>query len=121
MSSYELLELFGASVEDDPVNKVRTIRIDFAPEDGVLAEALRGGERPEWKQMLAQSANELAVLRVAQAPDANADEYGEQLFLPVARQREYVEEQRLLEEQAHRIQAEGANDGGGSLFSLWNQ
>src|SRR5262245_35368973 len=63
MSSFELLELFGASVVDDLKAKTRTIRIEFAPEDGEIANALRGGDRPEWQQMLAQAANEIQVLR----------------------------------------------------------
>jgi hypothetical protein len=118
MSSYELLELFGASIIDDPKRKVRTIRIDFAPEDGALASALRGGERPEWKQMLAQSANELAVLRVAQAPDADATEYDERLFLSVARQRELDEEQ-LAREGEQRDGTDNSEPSG--LYSLWQE
>lgn len=115
MSSYELLELFGVTITDDHDTKTRTIRVDFAPEDGVLAEQLRDGERPEWKQMLAQAANELAVIRVVQAPDAHADEYDSRLFLPIARLREIADE-------ATQLHAESvAGDDGDGMSSMWHQ
>jgi hypothetical protein len=151
MSSFELLELFGASIVDPqlrtfvahvwspneerrllreitiPVDEAgmfiekpeRTIRVEFAPEDGVLAAALRGDERPEWKQMLAQTANSLAMLRVAYVPDADADEYGERLFLPVERQRELADDEAALQVEQQLIRDEGPDSGG--LGSLWTQ
>lgn len=122
LSSYELLELFGVSIEDDPELEVRTIRVDFAPEDGAIADAMRGGERPEWKRMLAQTANETAVLRAAYVPDADADEYASQLFLPAARLREMAEEQHRHEDEVRRLHAEDVtDDDSGSLYSLWQQ
>lgn len=118
MSSYELLELFGVTIDDSvwvkgdqfdadtPIvtnvgwltveivadEKARTIRVDFPPEDGAVATAMRGGERPEWKQMLAQTANELAVLRATYAPGAAADQYDARLFFTQQRQRQHEAE-----------------------------
>lgn len=140
MSSYELLELFGAEVDDivtvggaefdadTPIvtsngwstvariadEKTRTIRVDFPPEDGALALAMRGGERAEWQQMLAQSANELAVMRASFAPDAQADKYDARLFLSAARARHY---------EAEAAEAAADNNSGepGGLYSLWQQ
>lgn len=139
MSSYELLELFGVDVIDPETrtvwacvyspdagmrilqqiavevdeNPVRTIQVDFAPEDGVLASALRDGERPEWKQMLAQSANESAVLRAAQVQGADGDEYGSRLFLPVWRERELIAEDVIVQTE----RARPAEPGG--MESMW--
>lgn len=109
LSSFELLELLGASVEDDEENKIRTIRADFAPEDGALAAVMRGGDRPEWKQMLAQSANELSVLRVAQVPGADGDEYGARLFMPIEREPE-------PEPELRRDESDNTSSG---LYALW--
>lgn len=107
LSSFELLELFGVSlVEEDEENQIRTICADFAPEEGALAAAMRDGDRPEWKQAVVQSANELSVLRVAQVPGADGDEYGARLFMPIEHEAE----------QSHR----GVIDGSGSaLYSMW--
>ena len=110
LSSFELLELFGASVIDDEKSDTRTIRVDFTPEDGALAQAMLGDNRPEWKQAICQIANETAVMRVMQAPDASADEYGSRLFLPIAKQRE------LVKEAARRVERQSAPGG---LASLW--
>lgn len=145
MSSYELLELFGAGVDesvtvadaqfdaDTPIvtsaglstveilaeEKSRTIHVDFPPEDGAVATALRCDERPEWKQMLAQSANSLAILRVVQAPDADTEAYGERLFLPVERQRELADEQQAMRDEHQRLLEVRPDEGG--LGSLWQQ
>lgn len=119
MSSFTLLELFGVTVTDDPEAQTRTIRVDFAPEDGALAAAMREGERPEWKQALAQSANVLAVLRCAHAPDADGEEYGERLFLPIERLRELEAEHLAREAERHRNQSDDDDPGG--LYSLWQQ
>lgn len=118
MSSYELLELFGISIDDDPVEKVRTIRVDFAPEHGALAAALRGGELPEWQQMLRQSTNTLAVLRAAQVPGAQADEYGERLFFPLAKIAEIDAEEQRRQAEEKRMRESGADD---SMASMWTQ
>lgn len=117
MSSFELLELFGVSIVDDPKSKTRTIRIEFAPEDGVLAEGLRGGERSEWKQMLAQTANETAVLRAGQVQGADADEYGSRLFFPVWRERQFVAD----DDRAHIEQQKADDDPDGGLSAMWHQ
>lgn len=118
MSSYELLELFGVSIVDDPVAKVRTIRVDFAPDDGALAAALRGGELPEWQQMVRQSANTLAVLRAAQVPDAQADEYGERLFFPLDKIAEIDAEEQRRQAEEKRMRESGADD---SMSAMWTQ
>lgn len=117
MSSYELMELFGISIDDDAATRTRTIRVDFAPDRGALASAMRGGERPERDQMLAQAANGVAILRVAMAPDADAAEYGERLFLPISRQREFEAEQLALESE-RRKQSENPAPSG--LFAQWH-
>lgn len=141
MSSFELLELFGVTIIEpegqlrsvrihgDIPGRLRTIRIypddaatfvrvEFAPEDGALAEALRGGGRPEWKDAVCQSANELSVLRVIQAPEAKADEYGARLFLPVDRQRELAAEDEHLRAEQLRLRREGSDDG---MAAMWTQ
>lgn len=120
MSSYELLELFGAAIVDDPAAKTRTIRFDFPPEDGAVAGELRGGERPEWKRMLAQIANETAVLRAAQVQGADADEYGSQLFLPMWREREFAADGERLTKERERLRSEGPDDDWG-MASMWIQ
>jgi hypothetical protein len=118
MSSYELIELFGASVTDDPETETRTIRIDFAPEDGAVADALRGGERPEWKQAVVQTASISALFRSAKFPDADTSEYGEQLFLSIDRIREIEAEQHAREVERRRNQQSDIPEPGG-LYSLW--
>lgn len=118
MSSFKLLELLGATVTDDAEKKTRTIRIDFAPDDGALANALRGGERSEWKQMLAQSANIAILLRQYHAPDADSDYYGERWFLPAAQLRELEAEQQEREEALRRNKSEEPESGG--LYAMWN-
>lgn len=118
MSSFELLELFGVSIIDDSDTKTVTIRVDFAPDDGALASALRGGDRPEWQQMAAQSANELAVLRAAYVPDAQSSEYGSRLFFPIPKMREFAaENDRMLAEQ-QRLRDEGLDDVAG-MAAMW--
>jgi len=96
LSSFDLLELFGVSVVDDPELEERTITVEWPPDDGAVALAMRDGERAEWKQMLAQIANISAMFRSAKFPKAETDEYGERLFLPVSRVREFVEDQKAL-------------------------
>lgn len=118
MSSYELLELFGVSIIDDPKRKTRTIRVDFAPEDGALAGALRDGEIPEWQQMVRQAANTLAVLRAAQVPDAQSDEYGERLFFPLSRLVEIDAEEQRRKAEEDRLRELGVDDG---MAQMWTQ
>ena len=65
MSSFELLELFGVSVEDDPKTRTRTFRVDFAPEDGALAKAMRGGQWSQAELVRAETFNEIARLRAS--------------------------------------------------------
>lgn len=65
MSSFKLLELFGVSFVDDPETRVRSIRVDFAPEDGALARALRGGAWSEKELIWAETFNELARIRAS--------------------------------------------------------
>lgn len=111
MSSYELLELFGVEVIDDPQEKVRTIRVDFPPEDGAVALGIRDGERPEWQEMMAQTANEAAVLRATFAPGAQSDAYDARLFFSQARQRQHAAEAEA--------DAQTVTDEPGGLYSLW--
>jgi hypothetical protein len=96
MSSFKLLELFGVTITDDPEAEIRTIVVDFAPEDGAVSAALRDGERPEWKQALAQVANISALFRSYKFPKADTEQYGERLFIPVAEQRRAIEDQRVV-------------------------
>lgn len=113
MSSRELLELFGASIIAAPDDEESAfIKVEWAPENGAVAAMLRDGERCEWQQMLAQSANELAVLRAVQAPDAQSDEYDSRLFLSPARQREIADKYR----RRTSFKSEP-----GSLYSTWNK
>jgi hypothetical protein len=116
LSSFELLELFGISIVSDPKAKVRTIRVDFAPEDGALAKELRGGELPEWQQMVRQSANTLAVLRAAQVPNAQADEYGERLFFPLDKLAEIDAEEDRRRAEETRMRESGVDD---SMSAMW--
>jgi hypothetical protein len=71
MSSYELLEL-----------------LEFMPERGAFKEAARGCEYSDEEKVWVQIANELAVLRAAYVPKADADKYGAQLFFSPAKLRE---------------------------------
>lgn len=68
----------------------RVLRVDFTPEDGVLAEVLRAEQRPEWKQMLAQIANETAVLRTAQCPGVDSEDIESRMFYTPAKLRELM-------------------------------
>lgn len=65
MSSYELLELFGVSFVDDEESRTRSIKVDFAPEDGAVAKALRGGAWSEAELIRAETFNEIARLRAS--------------------------------------------------------
>lgn len=96
MSSRELLELFGVTITEDPETRIRTIEVEWPPEEGAVAAAMRDGERSEWKQMLAQTANISALFRAMKMPKADIDVYGERFFLPVARMRLYAEEQQAV-------------------------
>ena len=119
LSSFELLELFGVDVTEDYDAKVVTVRVDFTPDDGALAAALRNGDRPEWQQMAVQSANELAVLRAAWVPGAQADEYGSRLFFPVDRLREFAAEQQRAQADRQALNSGQIDDD--SMYWLWNQ
>lgn len=65
LSSYKLLEWFGATITDDEDNKVRTIVVEFAPENGALAKALRDGGFSRFEEMVAETHNEIARLRTS--------------------------------------------------------
>lgn len=88
MSSYELLEL-----------------LEFMPEEGALAKAIRGGERPDWQQMLAQIANETAVLRASQVQGVDSSDYGSRLWLSLAKIREQIEQIEESEEAQEAVMA----------------
>ncbi|AMS02099.1 tail assembly chaperone [Mycobacterium phage Xeno] len=98
MSSYELLELFGVTVNEDAKTETRTITVDWPPEGGAVAAVVRDGERPEWQKMLAQVANISALFRSVKLPNADTEMYGEQLFFPISKTREFVETQRAVAE-----------------------
>ena len=91
MSSFELLELFGVDIDDDEATKTRTISIEFAPDQGMLAKAMRRGGWSEQQQAVFQIANELAVLRASQVQGVDADVYGSRLFIPPQKVRERTE------------------------------
>lgn len=97
MSSYELMELFGVTITDDPEAETRTIDVEFAPEDGAVAASMRDGERPEWKQAVAQTANISALFRSVKMPKADTDAYGERMFLPACKVRQFVDDQQAIE------------------------
>lgn len=65
MSSYELLELFGVRFKDDPKLRVREMHVDFAPERGAVAKALRQGGWTEDQLIAAETFNEIARLRAS--------------------------------------------------------
>lgn len=119
MSSHELLELFGARIVDDPEARTRTVCIDFAPENGAVAKAMRGGERPELEQMVAQAANEMAVIRTAFVPNADTDQYDSRIFLSASRQRKYEDEQRRMREEQQRLRNQGPDADG--MAAMWHQ
>lgn len=140
MSSFELLELFGVEIIEPkgelrsvrvhgdppgylrvqrifPDDAYRTIRVDFAPEDGELARVLRGGERPGWQEMLRQTANETAILRASQVEGDKSDEIGTRLFYPIAREREFAVESEQRRAEEIRFRSEDSGDFG--MASMW--
>ncbi|AEN79876.1 tail assembly chaperone [Mycobacterium phage PhancyPhin] len=96
MSSYELLELFGVTVAEDEETETRTIVVEWPPESGAVAAVVRDGDRPEWQKMLAQVANISALFRSAHLPKADTEAYGEQLFFPISKTREFIETQQAV-------------------------
>lgn len=58
--------------------------IEFLPDEGALAQALRDGDMPPWQQMIRQIANETAVLRAGQVQGVNGEDYGTRLWVPPA-------------------------------------
>ena len=65
LSSFKLLEWFGATINDDPDKHVRTIVVEFAPENGALAKAMRDGGFTRIEEMLSETHNEIARLRTS--------------------------------------------------------
>lgn len=117
MSSYKLLELFGARVVDNPAKKVRTIHMDFAPDNGAVAKAMRDGEGSELEQAVRQIANEAAVLRAAYVPNADASQYGSGFFLPPAIARQNRAERERVQAEREAIQ----DDEPGGMSAMWTQ
>lgn len=117
MSSYKLLELFGARIVDDPAAKARTIHMDFAPENGAVAKAMRDGEGTELVQATRQIANETAVLRAAYVPNADASQYGSGFFLPPAIARQNRAERERAQAERQRIH----DDEPGGMAAMWTQ
>lgn len=114
MRSHELLEFFGVRFADDPETRIRTVHVDFPPEDGAVAAAVRHGERTELRQMVAQVANEVAVIRAAYVPNADASEYDSQFFLTEAKCRERRSEHG-------RAARPGQESDGDSMAAMWHQ
>lgn len=117
MSSYKLLEMFGARIVDDPAAKARIIHMDFAPEDGAVAKAMRDGEGTELVQATRQIANETAVLRAAYVPNADASQYGSGFFLPLAIARQNRAERERVQAERERIH----DDEPGGMAAMWTQ
>ena len=117
MSSYKLLELFGARVVDNPAKRVRTIHMDFAPDNGAVAKAMRDGEGSELEQAVRQIANEAAVLRAAYVPNADASQYGSGFFLPPAIARQNRAERERVQAEREAIQ----DDEPGGMSAMWTQ
>lgn len=117
MSSYKLLEMFGARIVENPETRVRTIHMDFAPEDGAVAKAMRDGESTELVQATRQIANEAAVIRAAYVPNADASQYGSGFFLPPAIARQNKVEQERIRAERERIQSEP----GSGMSAMWTQ
>lgn len=117
MSSYKLLEMFGARIVENPETRVRTIHMDFAPEDGAVAKAMRDGEGTELVQATRQIANEAAVLRAAYVPNADASQYGSGFFLPPAIARQNQAERERVQAERKRIQ----DDEPGGMAAMWTQ
>lgn len=118
MSSYKLLEMFGARIVDNPATKVRTIHMDFAPEDGAVAKAMRDGEGTEMTQAVRQIANEAAVLRAAYVPNADASQYGSGFFLPQAIARQHQAERERMRAEREPVQDDEPGD---DMSAMWTQ
>ena len=76
---------------------------------------MRGGELPEWQQMLRQSTNTLAVLR-RPGSRRHADEIREQLFFPLAKIAEIDAEEQRRQAEEKRMRESGADD---SMAAMW--
>lgn len=111
MSSYKLLEMFGARIVNN------TVYMDFAPEDGAVAKAMRDGEGSELVQATRQIANEAAVLRAAYVPNADASQYGSGFFLPPAIARQNRTERERVQAERTAIQ----DDEPGGMSAMWTQ
>lgn len=115
MSSYELMELTGISVFDviepvdaeDPESQLKRVRVvqlaDWVPDDSAVLRTMRGGERPEWQEMLAQVANESAVLRAVKAPKVDSEEYGSHIWLSIRKIDEIAELQSEVMEARESV------------------
>lgn len=97
LSSFELLELFGVRFEDDPETRTRSIFVDFAPEQGAVAVALRDGGWTEDQLVAAETFNEIARLR-ASFHTANGGKQAS--YEPFAFEDPTVRERRALESAA---------------------
>lgn len=74
MSSFELLELFGVTIEEDDDGE-RTIKVDWAPENGAVDKAVREGGYTLLEQMAAETHNEVARLRLWYHVGHGGDKY----------------------------------------------
>lgn len=93
MSSYELLELFGVEyvdvVEDGDTRTL--IELEYAPEDGAVARAMRGGDWPEWVQILAEIHKEEAVYHAAKYSTPKKKHQATVFLSPVERRKRQEE------------------------------
>lgn len=114
MSSYELLELFGVSFVDDEETRIRSIRVDFAPDDSALARSMRGGAWSEAELIRAETFNEIARLR-ASFHSVNGGK--KHAYEPFAFEDPSIRENKAREAAANaRLQAEVEAD----MFGPWS-
>lgn len=103
MSSFELLELFGVRFEDDLETRTRSIFVEFAPDEGALAKALRNGGWSEDQQIRAETFNEIARLRAS----FHASKGREYAYEPFVFEDPAVREQKAQEaDEARKLQLE---------------
>ncbi|AKY02823.1 tail assembly chaperone [Mycobacterium phage Phatniss] len=65
LSSLELLDLFGVRFVDNAEERVRELYVDFAPVNGAVARAVRGGRWSESELIAAETYNEIARFRAS--------------------------------------------------------
>jgi hypothetical protein len=84
--------------------------LEYMPEKGAFKTAARGGEFSREEKIWAQIANELAVLRAAYVPKAQADKYESRIWFSLARLREMIEEAEAQDELRESFYAFATRD-----------